>query len=183
MKFLSVIGLFISSQIFAQTHVVLTTNKGEIEIELFDKQAPNSVKNFLRYVDNGHYNGLIFHRVIKNFMIQGGGFTTNFQEKKTDSAIQNEADNGLSNDVGTLAMARTQNPHSATSQFFVNLKKNSWLDHQSKTPDGWGYTVFGKVAKGMPVVNQIATVPTTINGPHRDVPVENIIILKAERKK
>jgi peptidyl-prolyl cis-trans isomerase B (cyclophilin B) len=159
--------------------VVLQTSKGDITIELDKAKAPESVKNFILYVVAGHFDGTIFHRVIPNFMIQGGGFTEKMSQKTTNPAIMNEADNGLKNLRGTLAMARTNDPHSATAQFFINLKDNDFLDHKSKSPQGWGYAVFGKVADGMDVVDLIAAVKTGSAGPHQDVPVEPVIIIKA----
>ncbi|MCY3229914.1 peptidyl-prolyl cis-trans isomerase, partial [Acinetobacter pittii] len=131
--------------------VELNTNKGRIVLELNTEKAPKTAANFLEYVRDGFYDGVIFHRVIDGFMIQGGGFDENFKEKATRDAIENEADNGLSNDVGTIAMARTQAPHSASAQFFINVKNNSFLNHTSKTAQGWGYAVFGKVVEGMDV--------------------------------
>lgn len=163
--------------------VLMQTNMGEIVIELYPEQAPKSVANFLQYVDEGFYNGTIFHRVIGNFMIQGGGFTPALQQKQTRPPILNEADNGLRNSIGTVAMARTMEPHSATSQFFINVAMNSNLDFREKTPRGWGYAVFGRVVKGMAVVQAIKDVPTTSKGMYRDVPVNNIIIQKIERLK
>lgn len=160
--------------------VKLETSMGEIEIELFEEQAPKTVANFLDYVNNGHYDGTIFHRVINGFMIQGGGMTADMQEKPTSAPIENEADNGLKNEAYTVAMARTQDPHSATAQFFINVKNNDFLNHSSKTPQGWGYTVFGKVVKGHAVVNKIKGVPTGRKGMHDDVPVTPVVINKAE---
>ncbi len=158
--------------------VVMETSKGTIEIELDAAKAPGSVANFVKYVKKGHYDGLIFHRVIPDFMIQGGGFTSDMQQKKTDAPIQNEAANGLKNVKGTLAMARTPDPHSASSQFFINLKDNSFLDYPGQ--DGWGYCVFGKVTKGLEVIDQIAAVQTTTKGGHRDVPAEAVTIKSAK---
>lgn len=152
---------------------------GEIVIELDAEKAPKSAENFLSYVKSGHYDGTIFHRVIDGFMIQGGGMTEDMKEKSTEPPIENEADNGLSNDAYTLAMARTMDPHSATAQFFINVKKNDFLNHTSKTPQGWGYAVFGKVTKGHGVVNKIKGVATGNKGAHQDVPVEPITIIKA----
>jgi len=158
--------------------VVLETSKGPIAIELYPDKAPITVKNFLDYVDAGFYDGTIFHRVIPDFMIQGGGFSPNMQEKRTREPIQNESGNGLSNTVGTLAMARTNNPHSATAQFFinVNVNDNSRLDNQ-----GGGYCVFGKVIDGLDVVHKIRTVPTDSIGGHENVPVEGVIIQSVRR--
>ncbi len=163
--------------------VVMKTNKGDIEIELFPDKAPKTVENFLRYVDEGFYEGTIFHRVIKDFMIQGGGYDTDLQRKATHEPIPNEASNGLKNETGTIAMARTSAPHSATSQFFINVKDNQFLDFKSETPQGWGYTVFGKVVDGMDVVRQIEQTPTEDKGgAFRDLPKDPIIIESIERK-
>lgn len=158
----------------------LHTNKGIIDIELDFDKAPNTAKNFQQYVEEGFYNGVIFHRVIPNFMIQGGGMESGLKEKTTRAPIANEADNGLKNDRGTIAMARTQDPHSASAQFFINLKDNDFLNHTGKTLQGWGYAVFGKVVAGMEVVDSIATVKTGRLGYHSDVPTEDIVIEKAE---
>jgi len=160
--------------------VKLTTNLGAIVIELDQEKAPETVANFLRYVKEGFYDGTIFHRVIPGFMAQGGGFDQNFEQKSTHEAIKNEADNGLKNERGTIAMARTPNPDSATAQFFINLKDNNFLNYSSPTPNGWGYAVFGKVVEGMDVVDKMAEVETGNRGMHQDVPVEDIIIEKAE---
>ncbi|PHS70976.1 MAG: peptidylprolyl isomerase [Methylophaga sp.] len=160
--------------------VKLETNHGDIIIELDDDKAPNTVANFLTYVEDGFYDGTVFHRVIENFMIQGGGFTEDLEKKTTSSPIKNEADNGLSNVAGSVAMARTGDPHSATAQFFINTVDNHFLDFQKKNGPAWGYAVFGKVVEGMDVVNEIRAVQTTSKGPFpTDVPVENIIINKA----
>jgi cyclophilin family peptidyl-prolyl cis-trans isomerase len=161
--------------------VRLTTSAGVIEIELDAAKAPVTVKNFLEYVDAGHYNGVIFHRVIPNFMIQGGGFAPGMKEKPTRAPIQNEADNGLKNLAGTIAMARTSEPHSASAQFFINAKDNDFLNHRGKTAQGWGYAVFGKVTQGMDVVKQIEKTPTGNKGGHGDVPVTDVVITKVER--
>lgn len=158
----------------------LHTNKGIIDIELNFEQAPETAKNFQQYVEDGFYNGVIFHRVIPGFMIQGGGMEPGLKEKNTRAPIKNEADNGLKNDRGTIAMARTQDPHSASAQFFINLKDNDFLNHSGKSLQGWGYAVFGKVVAGMDVVDSIATVKTGRMGYHSDVPTEDIIIEKAE---
>jgi len=158
--------------------VVMETSKGTIEIELDAAKAPGSVANFVKYVKKGHFDGTIFHRVIPGFMIQGGGFTADMDQKSTDAPIQNEAKNGLKNVRGTLAMARTSNPHSASSQFFINLKDNGFLDYPGQ--DGWGYTVFGKVSKGLEVMDAIAAVPTTTKGGHQNVPVEAVTITSAK---
>ncbi|MDP8566734.1 peptidylprolyl isomerase [Methylophilus aquaticus] len=159
--------------------VKLTTNFGDITIELNAEKAPVTVANFLSYVEKGFYDGMIFHRVIKEFMIQGGGFDVNMKQKATDAPIKNEADNGLSNDKYTLAMARTMVPDSASAQFFINAKDNSFLNFSSPTTQGWGYCVFGKVIAGMDVVDKIEAVATTSRGGHQDVPVEPVIIEKA----
>ncbi|MDC4625368.1 peptidylprolyl isomerase [Acinetobacter baumannii] len=160
--------------------VELNTNKGRIVLELNTEKAPKTAANFLEYVRDGFYDGVIFHRVIDGFMIQGGGFDENFKEKATRDAIENEADNGLSNDLGTIAMARTQAPHSASAQFFINVKNNSFLNHTSKTAQGWGYAVFGKVVEGMDVVEAIKGVRTGNRGYHADVPLENVVIESAK---
>ncbi len=161
--------------------VVMHTNFGPIEIELFNDKAPKSVENFLAYVEAGHYENTLFHRVIPNFMIQGGGFDTNFQQKPTQAPIENEANNGLSNARGTLAMARTMSPHSATSQFFINVQDNTFLDHQGTySGQAWGYAVFGQVTNGMDVVDQIRGVETGRRSGHQDVPTEPVIIERIE---
>lgn len=162
---------------------IMTTNMGTIEIELNREKAPVSVKNFISYAKSGRYNGTIFHRVIKDFMIQGGGFDTNLQKRPTDAPIPNEAANGLSNLRGTIAMARTGQPHSATNQFFINTVDNKRLDHTGKNMRGWGYAVFGKVTKGMDVVDKIRAVPTGSCGHFRtDCPKNQVVILKVEVK-
>jgi peptidyl-prolyl cis-trans isomerase B (cyclophilin B) len=166
--------------VMSQPQVELNTSKGRIVLELNSEKAPKTVANFLEYVRNGHYDGVIFHRVIDNFMIQGGGFDVNFKEKNTRDSIENEADNGLTNDVGTVAMARTSAPHSASAQFFINVKNNSFLNHSSKTPQGWGYAVFGKVVEGMDVITTIKGVKTGNRGHHGDVPVEDVVIESAK---
>lgn len=160
--------------------VKMTTNYGPIEIEVFPKEAPVTAENFLRYVRDGFYDGVIFHRVVPNFVIQGGGMEPGMKEKQTRPPIKNEADNGLKNDRGTLSMARTNDPDSASSQFFINLKDNDFLNHTGKTPRGWGYAVFARVVSGMEVVDEIAKTPTTSAGFHQDVPAKDIIIEKAE---
>lgn len=160
--------------------VRLETSMGEIVVELDSEKAPKSVENFLSYVKDGHYDGTIFHRVIDGFMIQGGGMTEDMKEKPTNAPIENEADNGVKNAAYTLAMARTMDPHSATAQFFINVKKNDFLDFKSKTPQGWGYAVFGKVAKGHGVVNKLKGVATGSKNGHDDVPNEPVTIIKAE---
>lgn len=156
--------------------VKLSTNFGDIIIELNAEKAPITVANFLKYVENGFYNGLIFHRVINDFMIQGGGFDANMKQKPTEAEIKNEADNGLSNDKYTIAMARTSIPDSASSQFFINVNDNSFLNHTSPTTSGWGYCVFGKVVEGMDVIDQIKAVKTGSRAGHQDVPVEPVVI-------
>jgi len=163
--------------------VALETDKGRIVLELYPDKAPATVKNFLAYVDDGHYNGTIFHRVIPNFMVQCGGMTLSMKEKPTKAPVKNEADNGLKNLRGTIAMARTQVPDSATAQFFINTVDNDFLNHKNKTPQGWGYTVFGKVVEGMDVVDAIAKVKTGNRGGHQDVPVDTLMIITAERVK
>jgi len=162
--------------------VTFETTKGNIDIELYPAEAPKTVENFLAYVKAGQYDGTIFHRVIPDFMIQGGGYTPDMTEKDTRAAIQNEADNGLKNERGTIAMARTGDPHSATAQFFVNVKDNAFLDFRSKDPQGWGYAVFGKVVSGMDTVDAIVAAPTTSFGPMGDVPVDSILIKSAKVK-
>ena len=159
--------------------VEMTTSKGVIELELDAKNAPVTVANFLEYVKSGHYDGTIFHRVIPGFVIQGGGLQSGMAEKVTGTPIENEADNGLKNLTGAICMARTNEPHSATSQFFINLKDNSFLDHTGKSATGWGYAVFGRVTSGMNVVEAIAAVPTGNVGHHSDVPLEDIVLEKA----
>lgn len=159
--------------------VKLETTMGDILIELDAVKAPKTVENFLHYVHSGHYDGTLFHRVIDGFMVQGGGFTVGMETKPTGAPIPNEAENGLKNDAYTVAMARTSDPHSATAQFFINVKNNAFLNHTSKTPDGWGYAVFGKVAKGHGVVNKIKKAATGRKGMHDDVPLEPIVIEKA----
>ena len=163
--------------------VVLETSKGQIVIELYLQKAPETVVNFLDYVDAKFYNGTIFHRVIPNFMIQGGGFTSDMKRKPGKGPIKNEADRGLKNDRGTIAMARTGDPRSATAQFFINSANNDFLDHKNKTQQGWGYAAFGKVIEGMNVVDAISAVKTTKRGGYRDVPVEPVVIKSARRLK
>jgi cyclophilin family peptidyl-prolyl cis-trans isomerase len=158
-------------------HVVLKTNLGDIELELNPEKAPKTVENFLQYVKSGQYNGTIFHRVIGNFMIQGGGFDKNMREKPTRAPIRNEAQNGLKNDTYTIAMARTGDPHSATAQFFINTHNNNMLNYPGA--DGWGYAVFGKVVKGAEVVDKIKQVSTGSRGPYQDVPVQAVVIESA----
>ncbi len=163
-----------------QTKVKLTTSLGDIVIQLNSEKAPVSAENFLTYVKEGFYNGTIFHRVIPGFMAQGGGFDTDFNQKTVHASIKNEADNGLKNNRGTLAMARTSDPDSATAQFFINYKDNSFLDHSSPTPNGWGYAVFAEVVEGMDVVDSMADAPTGNKGGHQDVPKTDIVIENAE---
>jgi len=163
-----------------QTKVKMTTSLGTIVIQLDNAKAPVSAANFADYVKSGFYDGTIFHRVIPGFMAQGGGFDTGFNQKETKAPIKNEADNGLKNKRGTLAMARTNDPNSATAQFFINYKDNGFLDHTSPTPSGWGYAVFGEVVEGMDVVDAMAKQPTGNRGMHQDVPKTDIVIEKAE---
>ncbi|WP_394782133.1 peptidylprolyl isomerase [Undibacterium sp.] len=158
--------------------VLLTTNHGNIKIELDAEKAPKTVENFISYVESGHYNGTIFHRVIDGFMIQGGGFEPGMKQKPTNAPIENEAKNGLKNARYTLAMARTGDPHSASAQFFINTQNNSFLDYPGQ--DGWGYCVFGTVTEGTDIVDKIKAVKTTRTGMFQDVPVENVVIEKAE---
>ena len=159
--------------------VLMKTNFGDITIELNHDKAPKTAANFEQYVKDGFYDGVIFHRVIDGFMIQGGGFDADMSQKETRAPIENEADNGLSNDVGTLAMARTMDPHSASAQFFINVNNNGFLNHTGKDPQGWGYAVFGAVTEGMDVVNQIKGVSTTMRAGHQDVPAEPVVIESA----
>ncbi len=161
------------------TKVLLTTNKGEIEIQLNAEKAPVTVKNFLEYVNSGFYNGTIFHRVIKGFMVQGGGFTESMEQKEGYAPIQNEANNGLENKKGTIAMARTMAPHSASSQFFINLVDNDFLNFKSETAQGWGYAVFGEVTKGMDIVEAIGEVETGRMMGMSDVPKDTVMLEKA----
>jgi peptidyl-prolyl cis-trans isomerase B (cyclophilin B) len=159
--------------------IVLKTNQGDITLELDHEKAPETARNFEQYVRDGFYDGLIFHRVISNFMIQGGGFEPGMKQRKTRDPIRNEARNGLSNRTGTIAMARTMDPHSASAQFFINVKDNTFLDHTAETMEGWGYAVFGKVVDGMDVVDRIKKVRTTLRAGHQDVPAEDVIIESA----
>ena len=160
------------------TTLLMTTNKGNITIELDDEKAPKTVANFLDYVNKGHFTNTIFHRVIKDFMIQGGGFEPGMKQKATDATVENEAKNGLKNDKYTIAMARTSAPHSASAQFFINTKDNGFLNYPGQ--DGWGYAVFGKVTSGQDVVDEINNVKTTRSGMHSDVPVDPVVIEKVE---
>ena len=161
--------------------ITLKTSLGDIVLELNREKAPATVKNFEDYVDEGFYDGTLFHRVISGFMIQGGGMDTNFQQKDTHDSIANEADNGLKNELYSIAKARTSDPHSATSQFFINVADNDFLNFRSANSQGYGYCVFGRVIKGQEVVDKIAQVKTTSRGFHQDVPQENVVITKAER--
>jgi peptidyl-prolyl cis-trans isomerase B (cyclophilin B) len=159
--------------------VTMETNKGTIVLELYPDKAPKTVANFISYVKDGFFDGTIFHRVIPNFMIQGGGFTEDMQQKETKAPIENEANNGLTNDLGTIAMARTGNPHSATAQFFINTKDNGFLNFSAPTQQGWGYCVFGKVVEGLDIVQEIEKVATANKAGHQDVPVDAVVITKA----
>jgi len=182
MKLLRLLTLFCGLAFSMGAHaanpmVEMKTSLGSITLELYPEKAPKTVENFLKYAKTGFYKGTIFHRVIDNFMIQGGGFDKNLHEKDTFPAIQNEADNGLKNEIYTIAMARTMNPHSASAQFFINVKDNAFLNHTSPTPRGWGYAVFGKVVKGEEVVMKIAKLKTGPRDPiPSDVPLENVVI-------
>lgn len=184
MRWLMVLVTLLSTvALAANPQVMLDTSKGEIVLELYPDKAPATVANFLSYVQNGFYNGTVFHRIIPNFMIQGGGFDQQHRKKDTRDAIRNEADNGLGNDRGTIAMARTGDPHSATAQFFINTVDNKPLNHTGKNPRGWGYAVFGKVIKGMDVVDAISATPTgtgKLHGyPAPDVPTTPVVIKSA----
>lgn len=159
--------------------VTLSTNMGDITLELDHEKAPITAANFQQYVEEGFYSNVIFHRVIDGFMVQGGGFRPGMKQKETREPIENEADNGLHNVKGSIAMARTMDPHSASAQFFINVNDNTFLDHTTKTMDGWGYCVFGRVIAGMDVVNRIKAVNTTFKGGHQDVPEEDVIIERA----
>jgi peptidyl-prolyl cis-trans isomerase B (cyclophilin B) len=161
------------------SRIQFKTNHGDFIIELNEKLAPISSANFLAYVNSGHYNGTIFHRVISNFMIQGGGMEVGMKQKETLANIENEAQNGLKNVYGSVAMARTSDPHSASSQFFINVNDNDFLNHSSPTPQGWGYAVFGMVTDGLDVVEAIRQVPTGSSGFHQDVPKEDVVVLEA----
>jgi peptidyl-prolyl cis-trans isomerase B (cyclophilin B) len=165
----------------ATTHMIkLHTNHGVITLNLFEDKAPETVANFKQYVSEGHYDNTVFHRVISNFMIQGGGFEPGMKQKATRATIKNEANNGVANKIGTVAMARTMEPHSASAQFFINVADNSFLNHSAPTVQGWGYAVFGEVVEGMDVVNAIKGVATTSKSGHQDVPVDDVIIERAE---
>jgi peptidyl-prolyl cis-trans isomerase B (cyclophilin B) len=160
--------------------IKLTTNLGDIVLDLYHDRAPVTAANFEQYVRDGHYDGTIFHRVINGFMIQGGGFTADMEQKETRDPIKNEANNGVGNKAYTIAMARTMDPHSASAQFFINVADNDFLNHTSASAQGWGYAVFGEVVEGKDVVDRIKTVPTGRNGMHQDVPKEPVTIVKAE---
>lgn len=177
--FLSAFCLILSTNVLAATQVEFKTNMGNFTVELFPEKAPATVENFLQYVNSGFYQGTIFHRVINNFMIQGGGFERDLFEKPTKAPVKNEASNGLKNKIGTIAMARTPDPDSATAQFFINLKDNDFLDYTSPEPDKIGYCVFGNVIKGMDVVKKIAVVPTGNISQFSDVPIKPIKIISA----
>ena len=182
---LIIIALTVASTAIAgdNPRVEMDTTKGKIILELAADKAPKTVENFLTYVDAGFYNDTIFHRVIPDFMIQGGGFTADMMKKETRAPIENEADNRLRNERGTIAMARTPNPHSATAQFFINTKNNEFLNYKGKSPQGWGYAVFGRVVEGMTVVDAISGVKTGTRGRFRDVPADPVVIRKAVRLK
>lgn len=160
--------------------IKLHTNHGVITLKLDEEKAPETAANFKEYVKNGHYDNTVFHRVINNFMIQGGGFEPGMKQKPTRAPIKNEANNGLTNKVGSIAMARTMDPHSASAQFFINVADNDFLNHTAPTTQGWGHAVFGEVVEGMDVVNKIKGVATTMRSGHQDVPAEDVIIEKAE---
>ena len=174
---LSLSGVFHCAYAAEAPQVALKTSMGEIVLELYPEKAPKTVENFLQYVKSGHYNGTVFHRVISNFMIQGGGFDKDMKQKPTNAPIENEAKNGLKNDTYSVAMARTAAPHSASAQFFINTKNNGFLDYPGQ--DGWGYTVFGKVVKGTEVVDKIKSVDTANSGMHQNVPVKPVVIESA----
>lgn len=183
MKFIVMLLTLCSFSVHAENPIVeMQTSHGTVEIELFEDKAPLSTKNFLQYVDDKFYDNTIFHRVISTFMIQGGGFTEKMEQKKTRANIKNEATNGLKNETGTLAMARTPDPHSASSQFFINVVDNSFLDHRDTTDSGYGYAVFGKVRSGMHVVNRIKEVRTGNRAGHQNVPMDTVLIKSIRRK-
>lgn len=183
MKFFFILLTLFSLSVQAENPLVeMQTSHGTVEIELFEDKAPLSTKNFLQYVDDKFYDNTIFHRVISTFMIQGGGFTEKMDQKKTRANIKNEATNGLKNETGTLAMARTPDPHSASSQFFINVVDNSFLDHRDTTDAGYGYAVFGKVRSGMHVVNRIKEVRTGNRASHQNVPMDTVLIKSIRRK-
>jgi len=189
----TLLTLFISSNVFAQSdskaasampQVLMETSAGTVVLELYPEKAPKTVENFLKYVNEGFYDGTIFHRVIPNFMIQGGGFTKDFQKKITHAPIQNEADNGLRNRIGTIAMARTNDPQSATAQFFINVAQNTGLDHREKSSSqAWGYAVFGKVTSGMKTVNKIRRAQTGFKNGMKNVPIKTVKIIKVRQIK
>ncbi|MGD8969924.1 MAG: peptidylprolyl isomerase [Desulfobacterales bacterium] len=172
-----------SDQATVNPRVALVTSKGRIVIELYPRKAPATVKNFLSYVDAGFYDGTVFHRVIPKFMIQGGGLTADMKKKPSEKPVPNEADNNLKNTRGSVAMARTGDPHSATSQFFINTADNDFLNYRAKTPQGWGYAVFGRVSEGMTVVDAISDVNTGNSGMFQNVPIEPVVIEKVQRVK
>lgn len=183
MKILGILLALFTLNSYAENPVVeMETSHGRVEIELFEDKAPISVKNFLQYVDSKFYDNTIFHRVISTFMIQGGGFTEKMEQKKTKGTIKNEATNGLKNETGTLAMARTPDPHSASSQFFINVVDNAFLDHRDTTDAGFGYAVFGKVKSGMHVVNRIKEARTGNRAGHQNVPMDTVLIKTIKRK-
>ena len=173
---LNLLNIGVNAEMTTNTIISIKTTSGDIKIELFDDKAPKTSQNFKEYIKSGYFNDTIFHRVIKDFMIQGGGFTLDMQEKETLPPIKNEANNMVMNERGTIAMARTNDPHSASAQFFINLKDNNFLNFKDETIQGWGYCVFGKVLEGMETVDEIAKVKTGSYGPHQDVPNEPIII-------
>lgn len=183
---LTLLSTTTGNQVMAESEnprVKLETTMGTIVLELYPDKAPETVENFLGYVREGFYDGTIFHRVIPGFMVQGGGFTPDLQQKPTRDPIRNEANNGLSNEPGTVAMARTPNPHSATAQFFINVEHNRFLDFTAENPQGWGYAVFGRVVEGMDVVERIVAMPTGNQGMHQDVPRESIVLERVTEQK
>ncbi len=181
LPFMAVFAVAGNIQAAGKPKVHFKTNVGDFTVELEPERAPQTVANFLQYVRDGHYDGLIFHRVIKSFMVQGGGFDANYNKTPTRGPIENEADKGIPNERGTLAMARTSDPHSATNQFFINVKYNGFLNHRSKTQQGWGYTAFGRVIDGMNIVGRISRMETGSGGPFpSDVPTKQVIIEKAK---
>ena len=173
---LNLLNIGVNAEMTTNTIISIKTTSGDIKIELFDDKAPKTSQNFKEYIKSGYFNDTIFHRVIKDFMIQGGGFSLDMQQKETLPPIENEANNMVMNERGTIAMARTNDPHSASAQFFINLKDNNFLNFKDETIQGWGYCVFGKVLEGMETVDEIAKVKTGSYGPHQDVPNEPIII-------
>ena len=173
---LNLLNIGVNAEMTTNTIISIKTTSGDIKIELFDDKAPKTSQNFKEYIKSGYFSDTIFHRVIKDFMIQGGGFTSDMQQKETLPPIENEANNMVMNERGTIAMARTNDPHSASAQFFINLKDNNFLNFKDETIQGWGYCVFGKVLEGMETVDEIAKVKTGSYGPHQDVPNEPIII-------